>query len=522
VFICIRPRSDQFFHGFPQALDESEPVHPLSPPRSRERGAEGKCGAVLTQGLFVRAVLSRLFGSCAAVKKNLSSNQASAGLQCRARPVAKLLAVSVLAGMVVCCVGVSDAAAQASSPLTSQFRSAVSFYRRKQFARAHEVLAGLLRQLPDDFEINELMGLVCEAQHNRLGAETAFKQAAGVAPGSFAANHNLGEFYIREGKIAAAIPYLKNAQQLQPSYNNGYDLALAEIDTGRYVDAKQDILRLLSVRNTAELHSLLAAADEKSGRYVQAAGEYELAAKMDPSVENIFDWGNELLLHDALQPATQVFERGVELHPASTRLRIALGLALYSTWQYGAAFRSLTTAIDLNPKNPRPYLILGKMYDLAPVPSKTVTTVFARFAQLQPRSANALYYYALSLCEESLGRPRTLARQKAETLLKKAIQIDPALAEAHFQLGMLYAAKGEYARSIGEYRASIRLNPGRADAHYRLARSLTRIGDRAAAATEFRTFNRLHSLQNANNEKQRRSVIAFVWQTESGTAAAHR
>jgi tetratricopeptide (TPR) repeat protein len=431
----------------------------------------------------------------------------------------KAVAVSALVAAMVWGARMSDAAAQVSPSPASQFRSAVSFYQTKQFARAHEVVEALLRQLPDNFQLNEFMALVSEAQHNYNEAGNEFKKAAELAPQSYAANHNLGEFYIHEGKIAAAIPCLQKAQELQASYENGYDLALAEIDTGGYADAKQEILRLLAARNTAELHSLLAAADEKSGQYVQAADEYKLAAQMDPSVESIFDWGNELLLHNAPQPAMEVFERGVELHPASTRLRIGVGLALYFTLQYRAAFQSLARAIDLNPRNPRPYLILGKMYDLAPVSSKTVTIVFARFAQLQPRSANALYYYALSLSEGSLGSPQTMALQEAETLLKKAIQLNPAFAEAHLQLGILYAAKGQYAKSITEYRASIRLDPGRAKAHYRLARALMHIGKRAAAEKEFQTFKRLHALEN---KKQPKSVIAFAWQMESRPLAPHQ
>jgi predicted Zn-dependent protease len=434
-----------------------------------------------------------------------------------AESILKSLAVSALVAAMVWGAGISDAAAQASSSPASQFRSAVSFYQTKQFAGAHEVLESLLRQFPDNFQLNELMALVSEAQHDYNEAGNEFKKAAELAPWSYAANHNLGEFYIHEGKIAAAIPYLQKAQESQASYNNGYDLAIAEIETGRYVEAKQEVRRLLAMRNTAELHSLLAAADEQSGQYVQAADEYKLAANMDPSVESIFDWGTELLRHDTLQPATEIFDRGVVLHPASPRLRIGLGLAFYSAGHYQAAFRALKCAIDLNPRNPRPYLILGKMYDVAPVSSKTVTIVFARFAQLQPRSANALYYYALSLWEGSPGSPRGLAIQKAETLLKKAIQLDPAFAEAHLQLGILYAAKGQYAKSIAEYRASIRLDPGRAKAHYRLARALMRIGKRAEAEKEFQTFERLHALEN---KKQPKSVIAFAWQMESRAPGA--
>ncbi len=412
----------------------------------------------------------------------------------------------------------SIATEQASSNLAGQFQTAVSLYQSKQFAEAYEVLEGLLRQLPDDFRVNELMAFVCDAQHDQAEAESEFKKAAEVAPQNYAANHNLGEFYIREGKLAAAVPYLEKAQGIRSSYNNGYDLALAEIRTGQYAKAKEEIQNLLSARNTAELHSLFASADEKSGKYVQAASEYELVAHMDPSEENIRAWGSELLAHRALQPAAEVFQRGVQLYPQSTKLQIGLGMALYSSRKYQQAFQALCRAIDLNPSDPHPYLILGKIYDISPLPSQAVTLHFARLAQLEPHNPKALYYYALSLWEARSAAVRARVSQKVKTLLKSAVRLDPAFGEAHLQLGILYAEQGQYAKEIEEYRTAIRLDPQRADAHYRLARALLRAGNKAAARKELETFNRLHQQQAAEWEKQRRSIIAFAYPTDSHTS----
>jgi predicted Zn-dependent protease len=424
----------------------------------------------------------------------------------------------VLAGAVSLSLVVSIAAGQASSSLGGQFQTAVSLYESNQFAQAHEVLEGLVRQLPDNSQVNELMAFVCDAQHHQAEAESEFKKAAELAPQDYGANHNLGEFYIREGKIAAAVPYLQRAQGIRSSYNNGYDLALAEIRTGQYAKAKEEIQKLLGARNTAELHSLLASADEKSGGYVRAANEYQIAAHMDPSEENILSWGSDLLAHRALQPAAEVFQRGVQLYPRSTNLQIGLGMALYSSRQYQQAFQALCRAIDLNPSDLHPYLVLGNAYDISPLPSQAVTVHFARLAQLEPRNPKALYYYALSLWEARSAAVRARVSQEVETLLKSAVRLDPAFGEAHLQLGILYAEEGHYAREIAEYRAATRLDPRRADAHYRLAQALLRAGNRAAAQKELETFNRLHQQQAAEWEKQRKSIIAFAYQTDSQTS----
>src|SRR5919108_4355834 len=70
-------------------------------------------------------------------------------------------------------------------------------------------------------------------QHDPARIERSLKDALHRNPESFDANHNLGEFYVRQGKLAAAIPYLEKAQQLDPKhYANSYDLALAYLQSG--------------------------------------------------------------------------------------------------------------------------------------------------------------------------------------------------------------------------------------------------------------------------------------------------
>src|SRR5438445_792318 len=96
--------------------------------------------------------------------------------------------------------------------------------------------------------------------------------ASSREPPSYDANHNLGEFYIQTGKLRSAIPFLKRAQELDPSvYSNGYDLALALEQTGQFEKANEQLHKLISVRDSAELHSLLGEVEEKSQHYLSSA-----------------------------------------------------------------------------------------------------------------------------------------------------------------------------------------------------------------------------------------------------------
>jgi len=53
---------------------------------------------------------------------------------------------------------------------------------------------------------------------------------------------------------------------------------------------------LLRVKDTAELHNLLAEVEEKDGNFVPAANEFQAAATPTPPRAPL-DWASELLLH---------------------------------------------------------------------------------------------------------------------------------------------------------------------------------------------------------------------------------
>src|SRR6202140_1550002 len=361
-----------------------------------------------------------------------------------------------------------DVAATPSERLDREFQAAVAQYESGRFPEAAATLGALLREVPESFEVHELLGLVYSAQSQdskasahlekavrlkpdlasarmnlainfvRLGklqpAEAEFKKALELEPQNYDANHNLGELYVRAGKVAVATTYLEQAQRINPtSYDNGYDLALAYIVTSRLSDARQLVRGLLKQKETAELHNLLGEVEEKDGKFVEAANEYELAAHLDPSESNLFDWGSELLLHRTLDPAITIFQKAAERYPNSPRVAIGLGIAYYSRGNYDDAVKSLLHAADLTPADPRVYPFLSRAYDSSPSQADDVIARFRRFAQQQPNNGRAQYYYAMSLWKGKRAQDSNLDLAQIGVLLKKAITLDPSLAEAHLQ-----------------------------------------------------------------------------------------
>jgi len=427
-----------------------------------------------------------------------------------------------------------------------EFQSAVARYESGHYAEAAAQLNGLLSEVPDSFEVHELLGLVYSAQQQdakatehlekaarlkpdsaaahtnlatnlvRLGklgpAEEHFRKALELEPHNYEANHNLGEFYIHAGKLSEAVPFLRKAQQITPSaYDNGYDLSLAYLHTGRVAEARQLTRDLLKRKDTAELHNLLAQIEEKDGNFVAAANEFEAAAHLEPSEGNLFDWGSELLLHRTLDPAIEVFQKAVERYPKSPRIAIGLGMALYSRGNYDEAVKSLLRAADLNPSDPRCYYFLSKAYDSSPNQAEDVIQHFRRFLELQPENARAPYYYAMSLWKGRRIEDSSLNMGQIEALLKKAISLDPGFAEAHQQLGNLYSDQKKYAEAIPEYLAALQHNSQMADAHYRLGQAYVHLGQKDRAQEQLQIYQGIREQHLAELDRQRAEIRQFVY-----------
>jgi Tfp pilus assembly protein PilF len=299
----------------------------------------------------------------------------------------------------------------------------------------------------------------------------------------------------------------KETQTLKPgesetastgSSGKQYEMALAYRAKGDFAGAREQVRKVLAIADNAEGHRLLGELAERSNDPLEAVREYERAARMDPSERNYFEWGTELLLHKAAEPAVEVFTRGSTAHPKSARMLTGLGAALYSSG-------SSEEAAD-----PAPYLFLGKIAMTSPTPLPCSEQKLARFAEQQPGNALANYYYAISIWKREKGSENPAGWKQAEALLEKAVTIDPQLDEAYLQLGILHFARGDFEKAIRGYQKAIEINPNLGEAHRQLGLAYQRTGEQAKAQQEFRAYERAEKTEAADLERQRRELRQFL------------
>jgi tetratricopeptide (TPR) repeat protein len=321
--------------------------------------------------------------------------------------------------------------------------------------------------------------------------------AARANPDSFAAHRALAEFYLATRRLADAIAALERARALDPAHaENGYDLAVAYLETNRLDAARTQVRALLAAKPSAELHNLLGDIDVRAGDRAAAAVNYQLAARAQPIEEHLYDWGDNLLHLGAHGDAAEVFAAAVRRHPTSARLHIGLGITQYARGQHEDAVRSFCRASDLDPKDPAPYGFLGEMYGVSPDQNGEIVQRLARFVELQPESAAGHYYYAMNLWKGASGTPDVdLAR--VEALLRRAVTLDSTHAKARLQLGILLSEQGRWRDAIVELRAAAALAPDQPQTHFRLAQAYRRTGQTALADEALSTFQRLKAREPA-------------------------
>ena len=325
--------------------------------------------------------------------------------------------------------------------------------------------------------------------------ERQLQEALQAGPDEFNTNYQLGMYYLNYEKPNAAVPYLERAHELNPTdLPGGCALARAYLHARNAAKAQPLLRDLIRRKDSAQFHNLLGQADEALNDPASALKEFRLAAQMDPSEKNIFDLGNELLLvADTNEPAIGEFKRGIALYPNSVRMYIGLAIALYSRNSYEEAIEALCHASDLDPSDPRPYLFLGKMYNVSKGRADEVAKRMKRFMETNPNNSLAYYYGALSLWKGTGNGEPGVDLARVEALFRKSLALDPRSADAHLQLGILYHDQHREPEALAEFQEAVRANPGDPDAHYHLAQAYFRTGDKARGQAELQVYEKLHA-----------------------------
>jgi tetratricopeptide (TPR) repeat protein len=177
-------------------------------------------------------------------------------------------------------------------------------------------------------------------------------------------------------------------------------------------------------------------------------------------------------------PALLAFNQALRLEPENVALLVGSAAALGEMKQWDAALQRLRTAVRLAPGSAEAHYNLGVTLDRAQPGAGAGTTEYRKALALNPRHAGALVNLAANLGDHDPA--------EARRLLLKAIEINPKLAEAHLNLGLLLRKRSDPAGAEREFQAAVLLDPALLEARRQLAALFAARQDWAAAIRECR------------------------------------
>ncbi len=180
-----------------------------------------------------------------------------------------------------------------------------------------------------------------------------------------------------------------------------------------------------------------------------------------------------------------LFGRAVRLNPRSALGHRNLGFALAERGKLREAIHHYRQALALKPRYFEAYNNMGTvLFQLGLV--EEAIDHYRKALDIDPRHVGALSnlgtaYAKLGRYEEAVAAYRA-ARAAAE---RTGPEVDPRLAEVHYNLANTLARTGQLGPAIGHYEEALRIEPERRDALWNLAVVLTRAGRHVEAVRRF-------------------------------------
>lgn len=247
-------------------------------------------------------------------------------------------------------------------------------------------------------------------EHAKLLARRVLAGSGSDMKAAANAHAILGRALLKTSQTAEAKQELETSVELDPTFDHGYELAIAELDAGDGKAAAKIFAEMeASFGDTAVIHLKFGQAYLNSDFQADAVGEFQRAIAEDPRMPGV---------HYALAAAYLATAGGSKLDQAEAELRKEIVISPKDAAAYAAlghllagqhhnaaedaeAERDLKRATVLDPKSPDGYLYLGQFYADMKKPVKAEAALRRSIALTTDASRNA---YQVQKAHYLLGR----------------------------------------------------------------------------------------------------------------------
>jgi tetratricopeptide (TPR) repeat protein len=313
---------------------------------------------------------------------------------------------------------------------------ALTRYQLEQYAECRRILEQIRPDSAAALEYHVLTGSVLARLGNWEEARRALTRAVASAENRADGYLNLGMFWLERGDRQRAWEQLEKGSRLMtPGTKVLYKLGTRgncdALSPPRGIEPKS--------QDRAEFYANLAESFHKTHHWISALELFLLALEEDPRLRAPYG-GIGLICQELGSPEVgkSFLQRGIELHPKAADLHFYLGTIHYALGRFDDAISSYLRALELDGPNPpaRHLLFLG-------------------IAQAGASGAG---------------------QDRAKQSFLRALESDPQLALAHYELGKWYLKNHEFDLAERSLQQAIELDPHLLGAYYQYGLACTRNG----------------------------------------------
>jgi Tfp pilus assembly protein PilF len=346
-------------------------------------------------------------------------------------------------------VGLSHiAVAQSATPAQAQ-----GLEQEGKLEEARKAWRTITEQDPKDAAAFASLGVVLSRQQRYKEAASAYRKALALDPKLPGVQLNLGLAEFKQGEFESAIRPLEAALNADPS--------------------------------SSQAKTLLGISYYGANRFPEAIKYLEPIAQVDPDNTELHHiLAQSCLFAKQYQCALDEFRKILHQDPNSAAAHILIGEALDGLGKTPEAIAEFEAAAKASPREPNVYFGVGFLY----WKSNQYDQAEVRFQNqlaLDPSNAPTLAY----LGDIEMKRGNT---DKALGHLRQAVQARADIRIAYLDLGAILTDQRRYKDAIFFLQRAVQLDPAQADAHYRLGRVYQNMGNAAAAQQELKKVQELH------------------------------
>jgi tetratricopeptide (TPR) repeat protein len=260
--------------------------------------------------------------------------------------------------------------------------------------------------------------------------ETLWRDTITKNPRCWMAHANLGDVFLRDGKISEAIGSYEQTLRIKPDY--------------------------------VEVHSNLGLALARLGKTQEAMEHYEQALRIEPNFAVAHcNLGIALAQAGRIPEAIEHLQQALRMEPGYAEAHCNLGAVLAQAGRIPEAIEHLQEALRIKPDYAEAHYNLGvALARLGRLP-ETVAH-FEQALRIKPEYAEV--HCNLGLVLVQMGKT-----QEAIEHYEQALRLKPDFAEAHYNLGNALARLGRIPEAIGHYEQALRIKPDYPEAQNSLA-----------------------------------------------------